>query len=429
MKKGKLVIGLDVGTTNTRVVVGEVHPYRRQQEGFPSRDKGNGGSDSVHEFIDIIGIGNSPSMGIRKGVVVDIENTVESIRRTVEEAETMAGIEIKAVFAGISGGHIQSFLSHGITAVRDKDISQREIDRVIDAAKAVAIPVDRDMLHVVPVSFTVDGQNGIQDPRGMGGVRLETDVRIVTGSVASVKNLVKSCQRAGLDVIEVVLGPLACAEAELGSEERELGVGIVDIGGGTTDIALFQGGSLCHTAVLGIGGNNFTNDVAIGLRVTSSEAERIKINYGYAQLSMVEQDEEMEVVYPGNKPKRKIPRQHLIEILQPRAEELLYLVKEEITRSGFHGLMTSGIVLAGGAMQMQGMDVMAENILELPVRVGKPKPVGGIADIARNPVFAAGVGLVFYGARDIAGEHKGNGNNLFSGMTVLVRETVRDMFK
>jgi cell division protein FtsA len=427
MKKGKLIVGLDVGTTKTCAVVGEVLPNGKPQEGFTS-NANNGGSGSAYGSVDIVGFGSSPSEGLRKGVVVNIESTAESIQKAVNEAELMAGIDIKAVHVSIAGGHIQSFPSQGIIAVRDREIGQRDMERVIDAARVIAIPLDREIIHVIPECFTVDGQGDIRDPRGMGGVRLEADVRIITGAVTSIQNLIKSCQRAGLDVIDVVLEPLASAEAILSREEKELGAGIVDIGGGTTDIALFDQGSVCHTAVLGIGGNNFTNDVAIGLRVQASEAERIKKRYGCSQISMVRQDDEMEVNYPGDKPRRRIPRQHLIEILQPRSEELFHLVKEEIVKSGFHGMLTSGVVLSGGAALMKGMDTLAENILELPVRVGSPAGAGGIADSICSPMYATGVGLVQYGGKEVIGEYKFHNGSILNGVTMKVKGFVKGVF-
>ncbi len=428
MRKGKLIVGLDVGTTRICAVVGEVITAGNSRGDFLSNGLNGRGTVAAQSRVDIIGVGSSPSKGLKKGVVVNIEATVESIKRAVKEAEAIAGVEVKAVHVGIAGGHINDFTSHGVIAVKEREIGQRDIDRVIDAAKAVAIPLDREILHVVPVGFAVDGQNGISDPAGMGGVRLEANVRIITGAVTSVQNLIKSCQRAGLDVIDVVLEPLACAEATLSREEKDLGVGLLDIGGGTTDIALFHGGNLCHTAVLTLGGNNFTNDVAIGLRVTASEAEKIKKNFGCSMVSMVGLDEEIGIVYPGDKPNRKVPRQYLIEILQPRAEELFYLIKEELTKSGFHGVMTSGVVLTGGAVLMQGMDVMAENILELPVRVGNPAGIGGITDIVCSPMYATGVGLVLYGARGIINEQKSGSGNIFNGVATKVKECVKGIF-
>jgi cell division protein FtsA len=414
MKKGNLIVGLDVGTSKVCTIVGEAHTPDRPRWNLFSRDTDRNGALSMFEQVEIIGVGHSPSRGLRKGVVVNIEDTVESITKAVEAAETMADVAIKGVHVGITGGHIQSFSSHGVIAVKEKDINQREVEKVIDAARAMAIPFDREVLHVMPVGFAVDGQNGIHDPRGMTGVRLEVNVRIITGAVASVQNLIKSCHRAGLEIIDIVLDPLAVAAATLSSEEKELGVGIVDMGAGTTDIALFHQGSLCHTAVLTIGGNNFTNDVAIGLRITASEAEKI--------------NDAMDVVYPGDKQVRKIPRQLLIEILQPRAEEILSLVKDEIVKSGYHGLMTSGVVLTGGTVLMPGMIGMAENILELPVRIGSPKGFGGMSDVASNPMFTTAVGLVLYGRKEIVHEQLFHYESAMLGMSTRMKGWVKGIF-
>ncbi len=427
MKRGRLIVGLDIGTTKICAVVGEINPVGKSGERFSSNgrcDLPTGQAGSIPGSIDIIGIGRAPSKGLRKGVVVDIESTVESIRRAVDEAEVMADIDIKAVCVGVAGGNINSFPSHGVIAVKEKEISQREVDRVIDAAKAVAIPLDREVLHVIPKGFVIDGQDGINDPRGMGGVRLEANVQIITGAVTSVQNLIKSCQKAGLNIMDIVLEPLASAKATLSQDEKDLGVGIVDIGGGTTDIALFHEGSICHTAVLTLGGNNFTNDIAIGLRIPASEAERAKKNYGCSMMAMVKQNDEIEVTYSGDRPGRKVPRQHLIEIIQPRAEELFYLVKEEIIKSGFYGVMTSGAVLTGGTALMDGMDAMAENILELPVRIGKPEGFGGITDIICNPMYATGAGLVLYGAKEIITEQKFSNGNIFNGVKTKMKDWV-----
>ncbi|MBI5026909.1 MAG: cell division protein FtsA [Nitrospirae bacterium] len=407
MKGDNLIVGLDVGTTKICAIVGEVRTGA----------------------LDIIGLGSAPSKGLRKGVVVNIESTVESIRKAIREAEIMSGIEIKAVYVGIAGGHINSFPSHGVIAVKEKEISQRDIDRVVDAAKAVAIPLDREVLHVIPMDFIVDGQDGIKDPRGMSGVRLEAKVHIVTGAVASVQNLVKCCEKAGLDVIDIVLEPLASGEATLSQDEKDLGVGIVDVGGGTTDIALFHGGSICHTSVLTLGGSHFTNDIAVGLRTPTPEAERIKKKYGCAILTMVNPEEEIDVVYAGDRPHRKIPRRYLVEILQLRAEELFELVKEEIRKGSSSNVIASGIVLTGGAALMDGMDSLAENILELPVRVGNPVGIGGLKDIVSSPMYATGVGLVLYGAKDIGAEQGFKEGGLFQGILNRMKDWVDGIFK
>ena len=388
VKNEKLVVGLDVGTTKICVVVGEV-------------SAAGGMNERGHDFgLNIIGVGMAASRGIKKGVITNIEHAAESIREAVREAETAAGIDIKAVHTGITGAHIGCLSSQGVIAVKEKEIGQREVNSVIDAARAVALPFDREMLHVIPVGYTVNGQNGITDPRGMGGVRLETSVRIITGAATSVQNLIRSCEKAGLDVLDVVFQPLATAGTVLTPDEKELGVALVDIGGGTTDIALFHEGNICHAAVLAIGGNNFTNDVAVGLRMPAQEAEGLKKKHGCSMLNMVKEDEEIEIRLAGGSISRNIPRSYIVEILQPRAEELFGLVKQEIMEKGFHTQMNAGVVLTGGAALMQGLDVMAENILELPVRTGAPGGVEGPADVIANPVYATGIGLALYGAEE-----------------------------
>jgi cell division protein FtsA len=404
MKNEKLVVGLDVGTTKTCVIVGEVSPGNNSESGvFSNR-------------VNIIGIGTASSTGIKKGVITNIEYTVESIMEAVQEAEGAAGVDIKAVHVGITGGHIDCLSSHGVIAVKEKEIGQKEVDNVMDAAKAVAIPFEREMLHVIPVGFTVNGQNGITDPRGMGGVRLETNVRIITGATTSIQNLIRSCQKAGLDVIDIIFQPLASAEAVLTRDEKDLGVAVIDIGSGTTDVALFHEGNICHSAVLAIGGGNFTNDIAVGLRIPTREAERIKKKNGCAMMSCVKDDEEIAVGFADGQLFRKIPRRYLVEILQPRAEELFGLLKDEITGKGFHKIINSGVVLTGGAVLMAGMDVMAENILELPVRIGFPAGIGGVADVKNNPAFAAGTGLMLYGAEESLSDQGFDSGNILARM-------------
>ncbi|MBI4654128.1 MAG: cell division protein FtsA [Nitrospirae bacterium] len=395
MKRKEFIVGLDVGTTKVSVIVAEA---------------GENG-------VELISIGNALSRGIKKGAVININDTANSIKKAISEAELTGGINIKAVYAGLSEGYISSISSHGVIAVNGKEIGYRDIEGAVEAAKAIAIPVDREVLHVISTGFTIDGQNGINDPTGMAGVRLEANVQIVTAALGAVQNLIKSCQSAGIEVIGVVFNPVASASAILMEDEKDVGVGIVDIGGGTTDIALYHEGSLCYTSVLPVGGNNFTNDVAIGLRMQTGEAESIKKKYGCALLSMIDPNEEIEITYAGNKPSKYIPRQHLIEILQPRAEELFILVKKEITKSGYYGSLASGVVLTGGVSLMSGIELIAENILELPVRVGAPKHIRGLAKIISNPIYAAGVGLVLYGVNDTLIEKKRlNGSNIFGGM-------------
>lgn len=434
VKEGNLVVGLDIGTTKVCAVVGEVNPPGKSNgQDFRNRtrssSKGIPSDKSGEQRINIIGIGTAPSKGMKKGVVTNIEGIVESIREAVEKAETMAHVDIHSVYMGITGGHIGCLSSSGVIAVKEKEIGQKEVDSVIEAAKAVAIPFDREMLHVIPVGFTVNGQNGITDPRGMGGVRLETDVQIITATSTSVQNLIRSCQRAGLEVLDVVFQPLASAETVLNHDEKDLGVAVVDIGGGTTDIALFQDGSVCHTAVLSIGGNNFTNDIAIGLRTPTGEAENIKKEYGCTMISLIREDEEIESGHNNGAFGRSIPRTYLVEILQPRAEELFGLIREEITGKGFHKNMNSGVVLTGGAVLMEGMDVMAENILELPVRIGKPSYVGGIKHDIRNPMYSTAVGLMLHSAKDSMNDQVFEDSGMLSGFGTKVKGWFSDSFK
>lgn len=376
-KKHSIVVGLDIGTTKICALIGEV----------------------TEQGVEIIGVGSHPSQGLRKGVVINIEATVNSVRKAVEEAGLMAGCEVHTVFTSISGGHVKAFNSHGIVAVKNKEVTQRDLERVIDAAKAVAIPMDREVLHVLPQDYIVDDQDGIKDPLGMSGVRLEAKVHIVTGAVASGQNIIKCCNRTGLNVAEVVLAPLAAAEAVLSDEQRELGVVLVDIGGGTTDIAIYHDGTVKHTAVLGIGGNHVTNDIAAGLRTPFNDAERIKQRFGYATAAMVAADERVDVPSVAGKGAGTVSRQILCEIIEPRLDEIFELVQKEIVKSGLEGSLASGIVVTGGSMLLPGAIEMAERCLGLPVRLGIPVNVGGLVDIINNPIYAAGVGLVLHGMR------------------------------
>ncbi|HEV8720329.1 MAG TPA: cell division protein FtsA [Candidatus Binatia bacterium] len=376
-KKHSIVVGLDIGTTKICALIGEM------------TDQG----------VEIIGVGSHPSQGLRKGVVINIEATVNSVRRAIEEAGLMAGCEVHTVFTSISGGHVKAFNSHGIVAVKNKEVTQRDLERVIDAAKAVAIPMDREVLHVLPQDYIVDDQDGIKDPLGMSGVRLEAKVHIVTGAVTSAQNIIKCCNRTGLNVAEVVLTPLAAAEAVLTDEQRELGVVLVDMGGGTTDIIIYHDGTLKHTAVLSIGGNHVTNDIAAGLRTPFNDAERIKQRYGYATAAMVSGNERVDVPSVAGKGAGTISRQILCEIIEPRLDEIFELVQKEIVKSGLDGALASGIVVTGGSMLLPGAVEMAERCLGLPVRLGVPAHVGGLVDIIDNPVYAAGVGLVLHGMK------------------------------
>lgn len=374
---GDIIVGLDIGTTKICAVVGEM----------------SGGE------INIIGIGTHPSHGLKKGVVVDIDSTVNSIKKAVEEAELMAGCEISQVYAGIAGGHITGFNSHGIIAIKGDEITQSDMDRVIDAAKAVAIPTDREIIHILPQEFIVDDQGGIQNPVGMSGVRLEARIHMVTGAVASAHNIVKCANKAGLDVCDIVLESLASGEAVLTREERDLGVALIDIGGGTSDLAIFSGDHIRHTFVLALGGQNLTNDIAIGLRAPLAEAERIKKEYGACLYDHVGADEIIDVPDMTGRAPKKLSRQVLSEILEPRAEEMFTLIKREIQRAGMENLITSGIVLAGGSALLDGTADLGESIFGLPTRVGTPLGIRGLVDVVNNPMYATGVGLVLYGAK------------------------------
>jgi cell division protein FtsA len=376
-KKHSIVVGLDIGTSKVSAVVGEL------------TDRG----------VEIIGIGTHPSQGLRKGVIVNIEGTVNSIKKAVEEAELMAGCEIHSVFTGLSGNHVKGFNSHGIVAVKHKEVCQRDLERVMDAAKAVAIPNDREVLQILPQDYIVDDQDGIKEPLGMSGVRLEARVHIITSAVTSAQNVVKCCNRAGLALADVVLMPLASAEATLSAEERELGVALVDIGSGTTDIAVFHDDAVRHTAVLGIGGNHLTNDIAAGLRTPTADAERIKQRYGLAKASMVTGDERVEVPSVAGRTTGTISRQILCEIIESRMEEILQLVQREIARSGYEPSLASGVVVTGGSMLLPGAVEMAEQLLGMPARLGIPTHVLGLVDVISSPVYATGVGLVLYGMK------------------------------
>jgi cell division protein FtsA len=381
-KRDELIVGLDIGTTKICAIVGEV--------------TGDG--------IDIVGIGSYPSKGLRKGVVINIESTVSSIKRAVEEAELMAGCEITSVFAGIAGGHIKGINSHGIVAIKEKEVMPTDVDRVIDAAQAVSIPLDREVIHVIPQQFIIDDQDGVRDPVGMNGVRLEAKVHIVTGAVTSAQNIIKCCNRAGLNVGDIILQQLASSEAVLSNDEKELGVMLVDIGGGTTDVAIFSGGSLMYTSVLTLGGNHLTNDVAVGLRTPAHEAEKIKLKYGCSTAGMVHKDETIEVPSVGGRAPRVLSRQILAEILEPRMEEVFTLVHQELVRSGCEDMVAGGVVLTGGTSIMEGTTELAEQIFNLPVRRGVPTRIGGLVDVVRSPMYATGVGLVGLGSK--AGEQK-----------------------
>jgi len=343
-------------------------------------------------------MGSHPSIGLRKGMVINIENTVDSIKEAIEEAETMAGCEISSVYAGIAGGHIKGFNSHGIIALKNREVTRADIERVIDAARAVAIPMDREVIHTLPQEFIVDDQAGITDPVGMSGVRLEVKIHIVTGAVTSAQNIIKCANRAGLDVYDIILESLASSEAVLSDEEKNLGAALIDFGGGTTDLAVFSQGSIKHTSVLTLGGDNLTNDIAIGIRTPFKEAEKIKIKYGCGLTSLIGKDETIEVPSVGERAPRTISRELIGEILEPRLEEIFTLIYQELVRSGYDDLVTSGVVATGGSSLLPGVPEILEQVFNMPARIGYPSDIGGLKEIVNSPMYATAVGLVLYGA-------------------------------
>jgi len=375
-KTTEIIVGLDIGTTKIAAIAGEV----------------------TEDGVDIIGIGTSPSKGLRRGVVVNIDATVSSIQAAIDEAENMAGCQISTVFAAISGAHVRGLNSHGIVAVKDKEVREADIGRVIDAAKAVAIPMDREVLHVLPQQYVIDDQDGIRDPLGMAGVRLEAKVHIVTTAVTSAQNVVKCANRCGLQVADIVLEPLASAQAVLEEDEKELGVALVDIGGGTCDIVVYADGALVHTSVLPLGGGHVTNDIATVLRTPLDSAEKIKRKYGCASRTLIDDDDTMEVPSVGGRGPRVLPRYNLVEIIEPRIEEIFEHVKRELMRSGYADSLAAGVVLTGGATSLDGTCEVAEHVLALPTRRGYPTRVGGLVDVVKSPAYSTGVGLVCYGA-------------------------------
>lgn len=374
-----LIVGLDIGTSKVVAIVGEPRP------------------DGT---LQIIGIGSHPSRGLKKGVVVNIESTVASIKRAVEEAELMAGCEINTVNVGIAGSHVRSLNSHGIVAIRDKEVTASDVDRVIDAARAVAIPADQKILHVLPQEFVIDQQEGIREPVGMSGVRLEAKVHIVTGAVSAAQNIVKCVKRCGLGVDDIILEQLASSYSVLTDDEKDLGVCLVDIGGGTTDIAVFSGGSISHTAVIPIAGDQVTNDIAVALRTPTHHAEDIKIKYACCLPDFVNPEENIEVPSVGNREPRRMGRQTLAEVVEPRYEELFSLIQAELRRSGFEDLIAAGIVLTGGSSKMEGAIDLAEEIFHMPVRLGVPQHVNGLDEMIANPIHATGTGLLLYGVQN-----------------------------
>ncbi len=376
----RLVVGLDVGTSKVVAIVGEL------------QDDGS---------LEVIGFGMHPSRGLKRGVVVNIEATVASIQRAVDGAALMADCEIHAVYAGIAGSHVRSLNSHGIVAIRDGEVTRSDVERVIEAASAVAIPADQKILHVLPQEFIIDGQEGIREPIGMSGVRLEARVHMVTGAASAAQNIVKCVQRCGLEVEDIVLEQLASSHAVLTDDEKDLGVCLVDIGGGTTDIAVFNAGAIRHTAVIPIAGDQVTNDIAISLRTPTQYAEEIKVKYACALSQLATAEETIEVPSVGERPARRLARHTLAEVVEPRYEELFGLIRDELRRSGFEEMVAAGVVLTGGSAKMEGAVELAEEVFHMPVRLGLPQHVRGLGDVVRNPIHATGVGLLLF-ARDRA---------------------------
>jgi cell division protein FtsA len=404
----KLIVGLDIGTSKVLVIVGEISPTGE---------------------IEIIGVGHHQSRGLKKGVVVNIESTVQSIQRAVEEAELMAGCEIHSVYAGIAGSHISSFNSHGIVAVKDKEVGPSDVDRVIEAARALAIPADQKILHVIPQEFIIDQQEGIREPVGMSGVRLEAKVHIVTGAVSAAQNIIKCVRRCGLEADDIILEQLASSISVLTEDEKELGVCIVDIGGGTTDICVFTDGAIRHTAVIPIAGDQVTNDIAVALRTPTHHAEDIKKKYGCALTQLAATKESIEVPSVGDRAPRQLSRQTLAEVIEPRMEELFTLVQAELRRSGFEDVIGSGVVLSGGSSKLEGMVELAEEVFHMPVRLGMPQFVGGLSNVVHNPIYATGVGLVMYGAKHQGGERYFDHATDYDGGMSAIWERMKSWFQ
>ncbi|MCV6615272.1 MAG: cell division protein FtsA [Cellvibrionaceae bacterium] len=376
--ENKMIVGLDIGTSKVVAIVGEI------------------GLDGQ---IEVVGIGSHRSTGLKKGVVVNIESTVQSIQRAVEEAELMAGCQIHSVYAGIAGSHIRSMNSHGIVAIKDREVFSQDVERVIDAAQAVAIPADQKILHILPQEYLIDEQEGVKEPLGMSGVRLEAKVHLVTCAQNAAQNIEKCIRRCGLDVEDIILEQLASSYSVLTEDEKELGVCLVDIGGGTTDIAIFTDGSIRHTGVIPIAGDQVTNDIAMALRTPTPHAEEIKIKYACALAKLTGVDETIKVPSVGDREPRNLSRQALAEVVEPRYDELFTLVQAELRRSGFEDLVAAGIVLTGGTSKMEGVVELAEEIFHMPVRLGAPQNVTGLSDIVNNPIYSTGVGLLNYGVQ------------------------------
>lgn len=371
-----LIVGLDIGTSKVVVIVGEV---------------------SLDGAIEVVGIGMHPSRGLKKGVVVNIESTVRSIQHAVDEAERMAGCQIHSVYTGISGSHIRGLNSHGVTAIKNREATPEDVDRVMEAARVVAIPADQKILHILPQEFIIDGQEGIQDPVGMSGVRLEARVHIVTGAVSAAQNIVKCVQRCGLEVDDVILQQMASSRAVLNPDEKELGVCLIDIGGGTTDLAVFTHGAISHTSVIPIAGDQVTNDIAVAFRTPTQSAEEIKIGHACCLKQLTRPEQQIDVASVGDRAARTLSRRALAEVVEPRYEEFFELAREELQRSGFENLIAAGVVLSGGSSKMEGIVELAEEVFHMPVRLGLPHDVTGLEDVLCNPIYSTAVGLLLFG--------------------------------
>jgi len=376
MAESEIIAGLDLGTTKVCVLVAE----------------------QTDDGLDVIGVGSVPSKGLKKGVVVNIESTVQAIRAAIEQAESMAGVEIRTVYAGIAGSHVRGINQEGVAAIASREVHLDDVQRVLDQAKAVPLPADRQVLHVLPQEYIVDEQDGIREPVGMSGVRLEARAHLVTAASTSVQNIIKCAERCGLHVAEVVLQPLASAQAVLHDDEKEIGAALIDIGGGTTDLILYVDGAVVHTSVIPIGGINLTSDVAVGLRTPMAEAERIKLKYGCASTRMVDEEETIEVPGVGGRPAKALRRQILCDIIEPRVEEIFAACRHVIAETGYGEMLASGAVICGGATLLDGTTELAEEVLGLPVRRGAPSGFGGLVDVVRSPSYATAVGLTKYGA-------------------------------
>ena len=406
-RKSNILVGLDIGTTKTTAIVGEV----------------------TETGIDIIGIGTSLAKEMRKGVVVNIDSMVETIKKAVEEAEHMSGCRINSTYVGIAGSHIKGQNSLGIVAIKGREVDEDDVQRAIEASRAIAIPVDREIMHILPQNYVVDGQDGIKDPVGMSGVRLEAKVHIVTGAVASIQNIIKSVNRVGLDIDGIVLEQLAASEAVLSGDEKDLGVALIDIGGSNTGIAIFSEGSIKHTAIIPVGGNYLTSDIATGLRTPFNEAEKIKIKYGCALTSMIPKEETIKVPSVGGREDREVSRQILGRIVEPRMEEILNLASKEIVRSGFEDLLAAGVVLTGGTSLLYGINELAEQIYDMPVRKGSPTDVGGLSDVVKSPAYATGVGLIVYGSKQLSGDSiYRKTSNIFGNLARTIKKLFSEFF-